>query len=200
MQPNLAQEEPNCRGHLRSAGLDPSSPRGWQGPWNTGGQDPIPLPSFLFYAVAALCLLICKTEALVSCGKRTPRDTMAAVPGSRVASHRKESVGGELCRQRSGSHVASVTKCGSLRTRDQAPARAITSSPVVSEHTHPFWKTRGSVLAEIKVLRPRVRDAGPLPGPQGPQGLVSVVYTGWSQLPGGLWAGGTERPPSRGEA
>lgn len=35
--------------------------------------------------------------------------------------------------------------------------------------------------------------------PQHPQGLVRVVYTGWSQLLGGLWAGGTERPLSRGE-
>lgn len=32
------------------------------------------------------------------------------------------------------------------------------------------------------------------------QGLVRVVYTGCSQLLGGLWAGGTDRPPSRGEA
>lgn len=33
-----------------------------------------------------------------------------------------------------------------------------------------------------------------------PQGLVKVVYTGWSQLLLGLWAGGTGSPLSSGEA
>lgn len=50
------------------------------------------------------------------------------------------------------------------------------------------------------------RDKGSPPPKQAPsvwpwcpQGLVRVVYTGWSQLLGGLWAGGTERLLSKGE-
>lgn len=43
-------------------------------------------------------------------------------------------------------------------------------------------------------------DAGP-PHPQStmPQGRVRVVYTGWSQVLLGLWAGGMDSPLSSGE-
>ena len=57
-----------------------------------------------------------------------------------------------------------------------------------------------SETPEARVSLPGEAVLGrPLPLPH-PQGLVRVVYTGCSQLLGGLWAGGTDRPPSRGEA
>lgn len=135
-----------------------------------------------------------KTEAPVSAGKRAR--WRALVPESPAAVKRARERGSVGCRERGGLEAPRVGYKARLPgTLRPAPAEP----PWPSLTSAPPCETGGS-------SRP-CRDPGcpsptpvPSPRPRRPQGLVRVVYTGWSQLPGGLWAGGTERPLSRGEA
>lgn len=167
---------------MSSVGPARSQYQGWPGSRSSGGPEPpCLLPLFVFCAVAAAL---------------QPRrgNTQAPMPASKPKSPQKEREGKEgfVCGwgsgnlEAEGAHSHSLAPHGPRQALDAAATLALAAPSKPLEACVSLPGRGGPRLA-------------PLPRPH-PQGLVRVVYTGCSQLLGGLWAGGTDKPPSRGEA